>query len=188
MAITCPVCLREMQTVMCFDVELDQCRYCGGTWLDCGELEKISKVRTVPKRFTHPLAYDVTLKKVPEGDRTCPRCEIIMRVFQSKGANIDLCTQCQGIWFDRFELGRVLGKDVPSDEKKQVLESFHAEAPVAAGAAGAALDPYSGLTGSGVSCDPGWSSDGIIIGSSAEFAVDVACGVAGLIADFFTDS
>jgi Zn-finger nucleic acid-binding protein len=188
MAITCPVCLREMQAIMCFDIELDQCRYCGGTWLDGGELEKLSKVRNVPKRFILPLAYDVTLKKVPEGDRTCPRCETIMKVFQSKGAFIDLCTQCQGIWFDRYELGRVLGKDVPSDDKKQVIENFASEGPVTAGTAGAALNPYSGVAGSDVSSGSDWDTGSIIFGTGTDIAIDLVCGAASIIFDALTDN
>lgn len=38
----CPKCGMELQTVQYGEVEIDRCYNCNGTWLDEGELEKIS--------------------------------------------------------------------------------------------------------------------------------------------------
>lgn len=38
----CPKCGMELQAVKFGDIEVDRCFSCGGTWLDQGELEKLS--------------------------------------------------------------------------------------------------------------------------------------------------
>ncbi len=41
MAMLCPVCSTELQTVERQDIELDHCPTCEGIWLDQGELSEL---------------------------------------------------------------------------------------------------------------------------------------------------
>jgi len=105
----CPVCLNEMEVFGCFGIELDTCKLCGGLWFDGGEIERLMSVKSIPKRLTHPVAYDFSRKKIEEGDRTCPRCDLVMTIKEFQGVSIDLCPACKGMWFDRYELGKAIG-------------------------------------------------------------------------------
>lgn len=114
MPIKCPVCLKEMMTVTHEDLEVDHCRLCGGLWFDAGEMDKLTVMKNKPKRFTQPIAYDFSQRKVEEGKRDCPRCNRVMKIMQFKDVSVDVCTECRGIWFDRYEVAKILGeKDIP---------------------------------------------------------------------------
>jgi Zn-finger nucleic acid-binding protein len=39
---------------------------------------------------------------------TCPRCSSELRPNRRDGIEIDVCTQCRGVWLDRGELDRLL--------------------------------------------------------------------------------
>ena len=39
---------------------------------------------------------------------TCPRCSSELRAQRRDGVEIDVCSQCRGIWLDRGELDRLL--------------------------------------------------------------------------------
>lgn len=124
MPICCPVCLKEMQSFTFKDVELDHCRLCGGMWFDGGEMEKIAAQKDIPRRITEPIAYDFSQRKVEEGNRSCPRCSMAMKVMQFKDVSVDVCTKCQGIWFDRYEVAKVLGRDKGLPEKAFHYQDF----------------------------------------------------------------
>lgn len=109
MPIPCPVCVNDMQVIQYLDIELDYCRACGGLWFDNGEMEKILSKKNVPRRLTHPIAYDFSQRKKEEGERLCPRCGVVMKVINHKGVAVDVCMQCQGIWLDRYELSKLMG-------------------------------------------------------------------------------
>ena len=44
----------------------------------------------------------------PMKSRTCPECQIPLRVKLHHGVELDLCTGCRGVWFDATELSAVL--------------------------------------------------------------------------------
>jgi Zn-finger nucleic acid-binding protein len=123
----CPVCLKEMEIFECFGIELDTCKLCGGLWFDGGEIDKLTTVKNIPKRLTQPVAYDFSQKKIEEGDRTCPRCDVIMAVTDYNGVSIDICPQCKGMWFDRYELGKAIGETDGMPKKDFNYESFEVD-------------------------------------------------------------
>jgi Zn-finger nucleic acid-binding protein len=41
--------------------------------------------------------------------RQCPKCDQPMHYVSVKGAEIDLCSGCSGMWFDPGELSRAVG-------------------------------------------------------------------------------
>jgi Zn-finger nucleic acid-binding protein len=58
--------------------------------------------------------------------RNCPDCEISMETYEHAGVNVDVCTQCAGIWFDRGEARQIMAIDpagLPHIDDKFVAES-----------------------------------------------------------------
>lgn len=39
----------------------------------------------------------------------CPNCEAEMRQLKREGVELDVCSQCRGVWLDRGELEKLLG-------------------------------------------------------------------------------
>lgn len=162
MALVCPVCRLDMQAITVEDLELDYCRMCGGLWFDPGELEKILNRTNLPKRVLEPVAYDLTRRKVGEGERICPRCSVVMKVINYQDTPVDVCTACKGMWFDRYEVAMVSGKGdiVPWAVLDERTQKSAAPAPDGEGVStpgygGASLSPYSDVVGSDVGGAPG---------------------------------
>lgn len=46
----------------------------------------------------------------------CPVCKVPAYVVEYQGVELDICGECQGVWFDRGELNLVLGYGQPVDK------------------------------------------------------------------------
>jgi Zn-finger nucleic acid-binding protein len=80
-------------------VEIDRCLKCAGTWLDSGELERLSGGTS--DRLAAAIAGATAAKK---DDRRCARCSSRMEVLGVQGVDIDRCPRGHGLWFDRNEM------------------------------------------------------------------------------------
>jgi len=40
----------------------------------------------------------------------CPNCKVEMQAVNREGVEIDICTNCQGIWLDKGELEKIISK------------------------------------------------------------------------------
>ncbi|MEW6296137.1 MAG: zf-TFIIB domain-containing protein [Thermodesulfobacteriota bacterium] len=41
---------------------------------------------------------------------TCPRCQTLLQEVTKTGVLIDLCPACKGVWLDRGELEKIIGR------------------------------------------------------------------------------
>ncbi len=50
----------------------------------------------------------------------CPVCNVELKMADRQGVEIDYCPQCRGVWLDRGELDKIIGRSnaVAFDEKK----------------------------------------------------------------------
>ena len=39
----------------------------------------------------------------------CPHCQVSMKIVTIDGIEIDVCTSCSGIWFDKYEVEEIIG-------------------------------------------------------------------------------
>ena len=93
-----------MRSVEIGGVFVDECRFCDGLWLDRDEPEALSRTDILGKHLLEPMTFDDSKKKMPEGERVCPRCESSLRVYVHNGVNVDVCGKCRGMFLDRWEL------------------------------------------------------------------------------------
>ncbi|MBM4272559.1 MAG: hypothetical protein FJ139_10475 [Deltaproteobacteria bacterium] len=119
---------------------LDHCKNCGGFWLDGGELSKINKRLTeimpvsgkgfsefitdvhLPfwskriKRDSKETDFSVPVvpikhAKLQENTKySCPACKNNLDLFKVYGLQIESCSACHGIWFDKEELRKLKDK------------------------------------------------------------------------------
>lgn len=102
--VLCPACQEQMRPVELGPVSIDECRFCDGLWLDKGEPEELAKMDVLGKHLLEPMTFDDSRKKMPEGERICPRCEVKLEVHLHNGVTLDICPKCIGIFLDRWEL------------------------------------------------------------------------------------
>ena len=43
----------------------------------------------------------------------CPHCNIPLSMADRSGIEIDFCPQCRGVWLDRGELDKIIGRSAP---------------------------------------------------------------------------
>jgi uncharacterized protein len=103
----CPRCGSGLEETVVGAIRVDGCNGCGGVWFDQKELGIIaqsqsSELKALEERFL-PSAAAMN----PDGDMTCPVCDILLFEFEFKhspGIKLDACPQCRGIWADDGEL------------------------------------------------------------------------------------
>ena len=127
-----PVCQTCGGVLVAFElesVEIDRCVECGGTWLDAGEIERISAMsRADPGPLSRSLAGAAS---GPKSKRKCPRCGRALRLTRisaesgaKSGAEtggkpgagpetgawveIDRCPAGHGYWFDPGEMRQLI--------------------------------------------------------------------------------
>ena len=119
----CPGCSDTMRKTVIKDeagkdYSIDFCVACGGVWLDGGELKKALNAKAkVPMRILNiaPFRDKSEINEIAEGSRRCPRCFKMLDVKEMASINIDMCTECGGIWLDKGEFTQILAK-VPSSK------------------------------------------------------------------------
>lgn len=89
---------------------MDECPLCDGLWFDDQEPEKMVCTAAAPQFFFEPIAFDDSRKVVAEGERHCPRCDLVMGVFRVRDVDVDVCPGCRGLWLDRRELQKILAE------------------------------------------------------------------------------
>ncbi len=118
----CPVCNSLMIVVEHEKIELDYCVNCSGVWFDAEELELLLEAMQLKETS---LSLDNILTS-PEAEsaekkRKCPICGKKMKkatVGHEPEVLIDACSQGDGLWFDRGEVGQLITQlpDKPSEK------------------------------------------------------------------------
>lgn len=88
-------------------VEIDQCGNCGGVWLDSGEWTELTRSRGAD-------AIKLQVVNRRECEFKCPRCSVHLEVgFHSEDSSfeIEYCPSCEGGFFDRGEMVRLLARN-----------------------------------------------------------------------------
>lgn len=104
----CPVCKKPMVILELQSVEIDHCMFCGGIWLDGGELELLLDNSIEKEKLLSSFLNDLNNK---EAKLKCPICNKNMDkilVGEKKEIVIDRCKNNDGLWFDKGELESVV--------------------------------------------------------------------------------
>lgn len=79
------------------DVIIDVCKRCGGSWYDSDELIVHIHDEHMRRRLT-------SFPEIgEESPIACPRCGSLMRLRHEGDVEVDVCTECQGVWLDLGE-------------------------------------------------------------------------------------
>lgn len=106
--ISCPACREEMAVVNLNGLELDECRFCDGLWLDRDEPERLSRLDVLSKGMLQPIAFDDSRRVVSRAEQCCPRCHGAFEQHRLRGLTLDVCPECRGLWLQRWGLQKLL--------------------------------------------------------------------------------
>src|SRR2546426_386041 len=121
----CPKCGYDLITGEWHGIEVDQCTHCHGVWFDKGEVENllqhesgiINRVRSeyFARRDAELLRQqrEAVRKTQTEAERRshhmkCPKCGYDLITGEWHGIEVDQCTHCHGVWFDKGEVENLL--------------------------------------------------------------------------------
>jgi len=127
----CPKCQIALETRDVEQVELNRCLTCKGHWFDDQELRKVKD-----KAATDLNWMDFELWKYPQRFRAslaeyfCPRCDKAMVAveYDDTEIEVDFCTECQGIWLDRWEFEKIVA--ALTEELLTMTRSEYVEATI----------------------------------------------------------
>jgi len=94
-----------MESLTFAGIELDNCPFCNGCWLDKSEAGQMTRSRGKDR-------ISVQLASTQPSELTCPTCrKVSLEVgphSQIPNLILDQCTMCGGVWLDRGELTTLL--------------------------------------------------------------------------------
>lgn len=92
------------------EIKLEECRNCGGIWLDDTELDYLAQFAELPHNLLHRYPTEEWSKTNPRGHRTCPVCEGEPTLVHVPYLDVpvEMCRSCHGFWFEHGVLNRVI--------------------------------------------------------------------------------
>lgn len=113
----CPDCGEVLVAFELHGIEIDSCPWCGGTWLDAGELDALTTAAGLVSG-----ALSAALAQARRGAvtrRRCPRCLARLdrvTVNTVLPLALDRCRRGHGLWFDRGEIPSLMRTFVQGQE------------------------------------------------------------------------
>ncbi len=105
---SCPKCALNMIALQVGSTQIEECRNCGGVWLDHKELDELAKLTRLP----HNLLSRYPMEEAPiqhlAGERPCPKCAVKLVGVPYLGVPVEMCGTCHGFWVEHGSLGPVL--------------------------------------------------------------------------------
>ncbi|MEW8383380.1 MAG: zf-TFIIB domain-containing protein [Candidatus Thiodiazotropha taylori] len=104
----CPRCIEKMENTNIQDVDAHTCFYCNGVWVG-GQSLRVILQQECDSQLNQDIHKSLESIKLGKVDRYCPECEN-QRLLQIslRDIELDLCPQCNGIYFDEGELKMLL--------------------------------------------------------------------------------
>jgi Zn-finger nucleic acid-binding protein len=122
----CFSCDRDLDRANLYDIEVDYCPQCLGTWFEKDEL------RLAKDRKDEDLNWlDIDLWKnkrsfkISRGSKLCPDCRLpLYEINYGKSKiKVDLCNICQGIWLDKGEFKQIISY-LKEKASQEILENY----------------------------------------------------------------
>ncbi len=106
----CPSCNLSMVELSVGSTDLEECRNCGGVWLDDKEIDTLVKLAELPHNLLNRYPTEERSKVYPRGERPCPVCEggpTLVNV-PYLDVPVEMCRTCHGFWLEHGVLRRVI--------------------------------------------------------------------------------
>lgn len=79
-------------------IEIHECTKCKGTFAPGSTVNELRRKSNLPHRGRPDLPG------TEPGKHPCPECRSWLQPIFAEGVELDVCVECDGIWFDRGEL------------------------------------------------------------------------------------
>ncbi|MBZ9572531.1 zf-TFIIB domain-containing protein [Patescibacteria group bacterium] len=107
----CPICKKDLEKAIFYNIEIDFCPKCLGIWFEEEELRWVKDEKDEGLIWLDIDLWKNSKKfKIYPGIRLCPFCRFpLYEVYYGDSRVIvDVCNLCHGIWLDRGEFKRTI--------------------------------------------------------------------------------
>ena len=108
---TCPKCNKALTIRAIKDVQVHECKGCGGIWFAHDELKQVKDRIDANLNWMDFEFWKHTDRfKVADEKNDCPACSRRMDVleYDTTGVEVDSCSHCRGVWLDQDELRKII--------------------------------------------------------------------------------
>lgn len=103
----CPSCRSQLERQSHQGIEVEHCGICRGLWLDLGEIDQLLALHNLPSDLLETEIHHCPAVRVPQGHRTCPRCNDFLTLVEVDKISLDVCSTCKGFFCDRGEFEKL---------------------------------------------------------------------------------
>ncbi len=122
----CYPCNKELDKATLYDIEVDYCPTCLGTWFEEDEL-RLAKDKKDDnlKWLDFDLWKDKRKFKISRGERLCPECRLPLYEvnYNDSEIKVDICNVCKGTWLDKGEF-RLIIKYLKDKANQEILNNY----------------------------------------------------------------
>lgn len=105
----CPSCDIQMITLTVGETPIEECRNCGGLWLDDQEIEILAATARLPHNLLSRYPTGEHPPQNPPGHWPCPACQNSTLVnVPYLDVPVEMCRECRGFWLPHGVLRKVL--------------------------------------------------------------------------------
>lgn len=112
MHMNCPNCAEELVSREYNDIEINECRNCGGKWFERGQLKsaKDNENENMSWLDFDPFGKDAEELCILSEGKPCPKCSKNMASlkYSKSSVIIDKCKDCEGVWLDSGEFPKII--------------------------------------------------------------------------------
>jgi len=127
----CPLCNTRLAAKYFGKVELQQCRSCGGFWIQKKRLGEILDryMRYIARRHDSETGAGLRVNpyEVESGEHECPVCGRSMKKLNyayNSNVIVDSCQACAGIWLDSGEIEKIASFLKNSGVSERIKKEF----------------------------------------------------------------
>jgi len=130
----CFSCNKDLDKANFYDIEIDYCPQCWGTWFEKDELRLAKDKKSDDlKWLDFDLWKDKRRFKISKSWKLCPDCRLpLYEINYGKSKiKVDVCNVCQGVWLDKGELKQImeyLRQEVDEEVLNNYLKNLTSEA------------------------------------------------------------
>lgn len=112
MNMNCPDCAIELAPKDYKDIEIHECKNCGGKWFERGQLKSAKDNENENMRWLDfdPFGEDAEELSIVSEGKKCPKCSKNMTSlkYSKSSVIIDKCRDCEGVWLDSGEFPKII--------------------------------------------------------------------------------
>jgi len=124
----CPNCEERLSETNSDGLLTFECNYCECRWIGGAVIQKLL-TKEPSSRVSLEIFATIHTQSTPSETKQCPSCESMhLSICQIQNIELDICSKCNGVFFDKGEIQQFLPNTHKPNYKKAANTAFTVEA------------------------------------------------------------